>query len=136
MSSPFETGPDISEQERIRSTRIGIIGGGQLGLMLSEAARTMGYAGITVLDPTPDCPAAVIAEQIVGSLKDPAALRQLAERADILTYEIEHISTTALQTLHDAGVCIYLTPQLLGSRHFYPCAVDAADVERNRCCEN
>lgn len=115
MSSPFATGPDISEQERIRSTRIGIIGGGQLGLMLSEAARAMGYAGITVLDPTPDCPASVIAEQIVGSLQDSTALRQLAERADILTYEIEHISTTALQTLHDAGVCIYPAPQLLAT---------------------
>ncbi len=88
-----------SELDIIHSTRIGIIGGGQLGLMLSEAARAMGYATVTVLDPTPQCPASVVADQILGSLKDPAALHQLAQRADILTYEIEHINTQALQAL-------------------------------------
>ena len=91
----------LSDVERgiIASTRIGIIGGGQLGLMLSEAARIMGYASVTVLDPTPQCPASSVAEQIVGNLKDPAALRQLAQHSDILTYEIEHINTSALKAL-------------------------------------
>ncbi len=97
----------------IASTRIGIIGGGQLGLMIGEAARALGYAQVTVLDPTPQCPASAVAEQVVGSLKDPAALRQLAERADILTYEIEHINTQALQALQAAGVRIYPSPELL-----------------------
>ncbi|GCE10582.1 5-(carboxyamino)imidazole ribonucleotide synthase [Tengunoibacter tsumagoiensis] len=97
----------------IASTRIGIIGGGQLGLMLSEAARAMGYARVTVLDPTPDCPASVVAEQIVGSLKDLSSLRQLAEQSDILTYEIEHINTEALRTLQAEGVKIYPSPELL-----------------------
>ncbi|HEV2654748.1 MAG TPA: hypothetical protein VGT82_07310, partial [Ktedonobacteraceae bacterium] len=71
-----------SEQEAAltASTRVGIIGGGQLGLMTAEAARAMNYAGVTVLDPTPQCPASLVAEQIVGSLKDPQALRQLAAR--------------------------------------------------------
>jgi phosphoribosylaminoimidazole carboxylase PurK protein len=101
------------EHDQIAATRIGIIGGGQLGLMTSEAARAMGYAGITVLDPTPGCPASVVAEQIVGSLKDPAALRQLAQRADILTYEIEHINTQVLQELRAEGHVIYPSPDLL-----------------------
>ncbi len=101
------------EEEIIQSTRIGIIGGGQLGLMLSEAARAMGYAAVTVLDPTPDCPASAVAEQIVGSLKDSAALHQLAERADILTYEIEHINTAALLDLLSKDVKIYPDPDLL-----------------------
>ena len=48
------------------ATRIGIIGGGQLGLMIGEAAREMGYTQVTVLDPTPACPASAVAEQIVG----------------------------------------------------------------------
>jgi len=132
-----------SEKDIIRSTRIGIIGGGQLGLMLSEAARVMGYAAITVLDPTPQCPASVIADQIQGSLKDPAALHQLAQRADILTYEIEHINTQALQMLQDEGIKIYPSSQLLAiiqnkyeqkvflSRHGIPVApfmsIDAPD---------
>lgn len=105
----------VSEQERVvtAATRIGIIGGGQLGLMISEAARQMGYAQVTVLDPTPACPAATIAEQIVGSLKDPAALSRLAQQADILTYEIEHINTAALKSLQQQGVHIYPAPDSL-----------------------
>jgi 5-(carboxyamino)imidazole ribonucleotide synthase len=101
------------DAEIIASTRIGIIGGGQLGLMLSEAAHKMGFAGVTVLDPTPNSPASSVAKQIVGSLKDPAAIRQLAEQADILTYEIEHISVPALLELLDEGRVIHPAPSLL-----------------------
>jgi 5-(carboxyamino)imidazole ribonucleotide synthase len=138
---------NYSEVGIIRSTRIGIIGGGQLGLMISEAACVMGYAAVTVLDPTPECPASVVADQILGSLKDPAALRQLAQRADILTYEIEHINTQALQALQQESVKIYPSPQLLAiiqnkyeqkaflSRHGIPVApfmsIDSpADIEQ------
>jgi 5-(carboxyamino)imidazole ribonucleotide synthase len=101
------------EAEIVASTRIGIIGGGQLGLMISEAARAMGYAGITVLDPTPQCPASSVAQQIVGRLKDPAALHELAQQADILTYEIEHINIDALHTLQAEGRTIYPSPAIL-----------------------
>ena len=104
---------EIQEAAIISTTRLGIIGGGQLGLMISEAAVKLGYASITVLDPTPQCPAASVAEQIVGSLKDPLALRELADRSDILTYEIEHINTDALQTLQHEGVKMYPAPELL-----------------------
>ena len=103
----------LQEAAIIAQTRIGIIGGGQLGLMLSEAAHKMGFASVIVLDPTPDCPASVVAEQIVGSLKDEQALRQLAARTDILTYEIEHINTEALQIIHSEGAQIYPAPELL-----------------------
>lgn len=101
------------EAEIVASTRIGIIGGGQLGLMTSEAARTMGYAAVTVLDPTPQSPASVVANQIVGSLKDPAALHQLAQQADILTYEIEHINTAALHDLQQQERRIHPSPDVL-----------------------
>ena len=105
----------VSDAERsiISATRIGIIGGGQLGLMLSEAARALGYADVTVLDPTPQCPASTVAQQIIGELKVPEALRQLAQRADILTYEIEHINTVALKALREEGVNIYPSPDSL-----------------------
>jgi 5-(carboxyamino)imidazole ribonucleotide synthase len=101
------------EAEIVASTRIGIIGGGQLGLMTSEAAREMGYAAVTVLDPTPHSPASVVARQIVGSLRDPAALHQLAQQADILTYEIEHINTEALRALQEEGQKIHPSPEVL-----------------------
>ncbi len=107
----------LSEQEAAitASTRVGIIGGGQLGLMTAEAARAMNYAGVTVLDPTPQSPASIVAEQIVGGLKDPQALRRLATRSDILTYEIEHINTSALRTLQAEGARIHPSPALLST---------------------
>jgi 5-(carboxyamino)imidazole ribonucleotide synthase len=101
------------ESERIASTRLGIIGGGQLGLMLSEAAQAMGYAATTVLDPTPSCPASTVAAQIVGDLKDARAIRKLAAHADVLTYEIEHINTQALKELQRDGAHIYPSPDTL-----------------------
>ena len=102
-----------AESGVLAATRIGIIGGGQLGLMLGEAARAMGYARVTVLDPTPQCPASSAAEQIVGNLKDSMALLQLAQHADILTYEIEHINTLALKALQEEGATIYPSPDSL-----------------------
>ena len=102
-----------TEAEIVASTHIGIIGGGQLGLMISEAGRAMGYQALTVLDPTPDAPASVVAEQIEGGLKDPQALRKLAERSDILTYEIEHINTEALEQIQNEGHIIHPSPQIL-----------------------
>ncbi len=113
MSSNLGQTLSDQEMEIIRSTRIGIIGGGQLGLMISEAAQQMGFAGVTVLDPTPRCPASSVAEQIVGTLKQPIAIRQLAERATILTYEIEHINTDVLKELQAEGTKIYPSPDSL-----------------------
>ena len=53
--------------------RLGIIGGGQLGMMITEAANNLReyISEITVLDPTENCPAAQAgAKQIVGDFKD------------------------------------------------------------------
>ncbi len=71
---------------------LGIIGGGQLGMMIAEAAKDMGdqISKIIVLDPTENCPAAQVgAEQIVGDFKDNEAIMDLAKKSDIITYEIE-----------------------------------------------
>jgi 5-(carboxyamino)imidazole ribonucleotide synthase len=67
---------------------VGVVGGGQLGRMLGEAAAPLGV-DLVVLDPTPDCPASAVADQVVGAFDDPAAVADLAARADLLTYEIE-----------------------------------------------
>lgn len=70
---------------------LGIIGGGQLGMMLTEAARDIpSIDKVVVLDPTPQCPASQAgAVQIQGNFGDPDAIRELAKEADIITYEIE-----------------------------------------------
>ena len=70
------------------SKTIGIIGGGQLGQMMAISAIYMGHK-VIALDPAADCPASRVAEIIVAPYNDVAALRQLAERCDVLTYEFE-----------------------------------------------
>ena len=68
---------------------LGVVGGGQLGRMLAEAAAPLGVE-VVVLDPTPDCPASPVArDQIVAEFDDETGVRELASRADYLTYEIE-----------------------------------------------
>ena len=82
--------------------RLGIIGGGQLGMMITEAARNLSdeISEITVLDPTENCPAAQVgAKQIVGDFKDKNAIVKLAEQSDIITYEIESGNTDVLSKL-------------------------------------
>jgi 5-(carboxyamino)imidazole ribonucleotide synthase len=93
---------------------LGVVGGGQLGRMLAEAAAPLGVE-VVVLDPTPDCPAAPVArDQIVGGFDDPDAIDRLAARTDALTYEIEladpdHLASAA----DDAGVPVHPTPETL-----------------------
>ena len=82
--------------------RLGIIGGGQLGMMITEAAKNLTeyISEITVLDPTENCPAAQAgAKQIVGDFKDELAILKLAEQSDIITYEIESGNTDVLSKL-------------------------------------
>ena len=74
---------------------IGIIGGGQLGQMMAISAIYMGYK-VIVLDPDETCPASHVAKQIVAKYDDQQAIAELAEQADILTYEFENVSADAL----------------------------------------
>jgi 5-(carboxyamino)imidazole ribonucleotide synthase len=93
--------------------KIGIIGGGQLGKMMAQKAKKMGFY-VTVLDPTPNCPAAQVADkQIVGDFYDENKLRELAEESDVTTYDIEHIDAEVLKELFDKGHKIYPSPYLL-----------------------
>ena len=82
--------------------RLGIIGGGQLGMMITEAAKNLSeyISEITVLDPTENCPAAQAgAKQIIGDFKDELAILKLADQSDIITYEIESGNTDVLSKL-------------------------------------
>ena len=94
--------------------RLGIIGGGQLGMMITEAAQNLSdeISEITVLDPTENCPAAQAgAKQIVADFKDEVAILKLAEQSDIITYEIESGNTDVLSKLK---VEIEPSPSTLG----------------------
>lgn len=83
--------------------RVGIIGGGQLGRMTIEEARAL-LCYIEVLSPDYPAPAAELADEtIVASLDDAEAIRELASRCDVLSYEIEHVNAAALLALEAEG---------------------------------
>jgi 5-(carboxyamino)imidazole ribonucleotide synthase len=89
--------------------KIGIIGGGQLGKMMILEAKKMDFK-IIILDPTKNCPAHSIAdEHIVADFDDEEAIRELANKADVITYEFEHIGIEVLKELEDEGYKIYPT---------------------------
>lgn len=70
---------------------IGIIGGGQLGLMIAQQAHLLG-ARVVCLDPAADAPAfACCDDRIVGRFDDPQAVEELCRRADVVTYEFENV---------------------------------------------
>ncbi len=93
--------------------KIGIIGGGQLARMMTFEAKRMGFY-VTVLDPTPNSPAAQVADkQIIGDFYDESKLRELVESSDITTYDIEHINTKVLKELEKEGYKIYPSPHIL-----------------------
>ncbi|MCS6916682.1 MAG: 5-(carboxyamino)imidazole ribonucleotide synthase [Chitinophagales bacterium] len=82
---------------------IGIIGGGQLGRMFIEEALRYSVRCV-IADADPDCPAALIAhDHVIGSIAKEATLVELARRADLLTYEIEHIFLEPLIRLEQEG---------------------------------
>lgn len=93
--------------------KIGIVGGGQLGRMLTQAAIEMGF-DVIVLDSTPDCPAKKAgAKQIVGDITDKEAIHKLAKQVDFLTFEIEHINTKTLRALEEEGQIVHPSPRSL-----------------------
>ncbi|EMA16286.1 5-(carboxyamino)imidazole ribonucleotide synthase [Haloarcula marismortui] len=93
---------------------VGVVGGGQLGRMLGEAAAPLGLE-LLVTDPTPDCPAApVVRDQIVGDFDEAATLRELAERADYLTFEIELADPDVLERVaEETGTPVHPAPETL-----------------------
>ncbi|WP_442603044.1 5-(carboxyamino)imidazole ribonucleotide synthase [Paenibacillus sp. KN14-4R] len=97
------TQPGCSQRQVILpGSTIGILGGGQLGRMMSLAGRAMGYRFVT-LDPVTDAPCGQVAdEQIVAAYDDLIAAQQLADQSDVITYEFENV---------DAGVTELLMKQ-------------------------
>lgn len=78
--------------------RVGIVGGGQLGLMLGEAGRSMGLECL-FLDPAPDAPARRVGTLFQHGYGNITGLRELASRVDVITYELEHIPVDELESV-------------------------------------
>lgn len=113
---------------------IGILGGGQLGRMLTIEAKKMGYT-VGILDPDENAPAAQVADfSLVADYSDPEALCALAERCDVITFEFENVQSAPLQAILGKGCQIHPNPSVLHiaqnrerEKHFlqtadFPCA--------------
>jgi len=93
--------------------KLGIIGGGQLGKIMSQEAKKMGFH-VTILDPTFNCPAAQVSDKhIVGGFHDNEKLEQLVQETDVTTFELEHVDISLLKELYDSGHKIHPSPYVI-----------------------
>nr|WP_325254138.1 5-(carboxyamino)imidazole ribonucleotide synthase [Amylibacter sp.] len=90
MSNPLQTGATI-----------GILGGGQLGRMLSVAASRLGFK-THIFEPGANPPAGHVADQVTTAPYDDLdALRAFAQSVDVVTYEFENIPADALDAIEE-----------------------------------
>ncbi|MGI9526757.1 MAG: 5-(carboxyamino)imidazole ribonucleotide synthase [Weeksellaceae bacterium] len=94
-------------------TKIGILGGGQLGRMFIQNA--LNYpVEIHVLDPNPQAPCSQIAHHfVVGDFNDKDAVLAFAKNVDIIGIEIEHVNLEALKHLKAEGKTVIPDPEVL-----------------------
>lgn len=82
--------------------QIGIIGGGQLGKMLAEAGRCLGFS-FMFLEPAENPPVRGLGQIIRGSYGDIGGAARLAESCQALTVELEHVPPAVLEVLQSTG---------------------------------
>jgi len=94
-------------------TKLGILGGGQLGRMLIQETINLDI-DVHVLDPDPDAPCRDIAHSYTnGSFKDYETVLAFGAGMDVLTIEIEHVNVDALDVLEKQGVKVYPQPNVI-----------------------
>ncbi|WP_020595330.1 5-(carboxyamino)imidazole ribonucleotide synthase [Spirosoma panaciterrae] len=92
---------------------IGILGGGQLGLMLLQAAIDWNLR-VHILDPDTEAPCRHLCSQFVqGSLTDYDTVYQFGQAVDVLTIEIERVNVEALEALEREGKRVYPQPSVI-----------------------
>ncbi len=92
---------------------IGILGGGQLGRMLSQAASRLGF-DVVILDPEENSPAGRVSRgQIVAAYDDPTALNVLGRVCDVVTFEFENVPSASVERLAEAGALVAPGPTAL-----------------------
>ena len=95
------------------TTKLGILGGGQLGRMLIQEAVNFNIY-IAVLDPSVNAPCADLANNfVVGNFNDYQTVLDFGKTLDVLTIEIEHVNIEALEELERLGKKVFPTPKAL-----------------------
>jgi len=104
-----------------RGAVIGIVGGGQLGRMLAQAAAKLGFKA-SIFSPEADSPAFdVAAFRHCASYDDAAALAAFAAEAAVVTFEFENVPSAALAVIEE--LCLVSPPRR------------ALEVSQNRIAE-
>jgi 5-(carboxyamino)imidazole ribonucleotide synthase len=94
---------------------IGILGGGQLGRMLSQAASKLGF-DVVILDPEENSPAGRVSRgQIVAAYDDPTALTVMGRVCDVVTFEFENVPAASVELLAGAGALVAPGPTALST---------------------
>lgn len=92
---------------------LGILGGGQLGKMMLFDTRKFDIKTI-VLDPSDQAPCTIACNKFYqGDLMDFDTVYEFGKKADVLTFEIEHVNVEALEKLASEGVKVYPAPATL-----------------------
>ncbi len=92
---------------------LGVLGGGQLGRMLLQEAVNYNL-NVHIMDPDPNAPCSRIAPQFVeGDINDFDEVYRFGKDKDVLTIEIEHVNTDALEKLEKEGVKVFPQPHIL-----------------------
>ncbi len=96
------------------NTKVGILGGGQLGLMLSQAAISYGLE-LAILDPDPNAPARRFTSKFtLGSFQDEETVFNFGKDLEVLTIEIEQVNLQALVRLESLGVQVHPSSKVVG----------------------
>jgi len=92
---------------------LGILGGGQLGRMLSQAGSRLGF-NVVILDPEENSPAGRVSQgQIVAAYDDPTALMVLGQTCQAVTFEFENVPATSVKRLAEGGAVVAPGPKAL-----------------------
>jgi len=91
----------------MNNPRVKVLGGGQLGRMLIQESSRYNQS-ISVLDPSPNAPAAHLAQPFVqGDFNDYETVLNFCQDADVVTIEIEHVNIEALKALEQQGKKVF-----------------------------
>lgn len=92
------------------SLKVGVLGGGQLGRMMIQAAVDLDIR-VEVMDPSPDAPCSSLTHRFVcADLNDADAVFEFGKSLDVITIEIESVSVEGLKRLEESGVRVVPKP--------------------------
>ena len=92
---------------------VGIVGGGQLARMCQPPAVALSVTLTVLAGSEDDSAALVIPDSLVGAHDDLEAVRRLAARSDVVTFDHEHVPADVLAALADDGIPLHPTPDAL-----------------------